>query len=82
MQNELDLFNHVVIIVGMKLETYLKKNGIRPGQFAKKAGMSAMAVSRYLRGRRPSFSGLVKIEKATDGQVTMKDFIKATVKKK
>lgn len=74
----LDNLIHVVIIENMKLKEYLKENGIRQKQFAKLAGITELAVHRYIKGdRKPDCESLVKIKEATGGKVDAEDFVNA-----
>lgn len=62
----------------MKLETYLKLHGMTQEEFATKAHLSQASVSRILgrktSSQRPGWDALVKIYKATNGEVTANDF--------
>jgi predicted transcriptional regulator len=70
----------------MRLATYLKEVGMEPIHFAVKLGVSQNTIYRYLRGAMPTVRNLSKIIRATDGKVTMDDFIhdsqSATILKK
>ncbi|WP_277657219.1 helix-turn-helix domain-containing protein [Seleniivibrio woodruffii] len=59
----------------MKLEHYIEINhGGNRSEFARRANMHPMNVSRYLRGRIPDRDNLEKIRIATNGQVAYSDF--------
>jgi transcriptional regulator with XRE-family HTH domain len=59
----------------MKLQDYLKKQGISFRQFAKEIGVSHTLISRYCsKERTPSMGTAKKIHNATKGKVTYKDF--------
>lgn len=60
----------------MKLHDYLTSKNITPARFAGQIGVSHVSVTRYLAGtRRPVWTVLRRIVKATDGQVTANDFM-------
>lgn len=54
------------------IEKYHKGNG---SEFARKADLSVMNVSRYVRGAVPSAENLQKIMTATKGKVGINDFL-------
>jgi transcriptional regulator with XRE-family HTH domain len=61
----------------MKLRDWLKKRwkGTKE-EFAQKIGVSLMALNRYERGiRQPRLDIAIRIEKATNGEVTVEDLI-------
>lgn len=64
-------------IAAMDLRYYIK-HVARETQtaFAKRIGVSQMAISHYVTGRRiPSTRVLSRIQEATGGQVTLNDFV-------
>lgn len=66
----------------MKLAKYLSDKEIPQAEFAKKIGVTQVAVSRYAQElRTPSLHTIWAIEKATKGAVTAKDW-PAPVRKK
>lgn len=59
----------------MKLAKYLSAQAIPQAVFAKKIGVTQVAVSRYVQElRTPSLRLIFAIEKATKGAVTPKDW--------
>lgn len=59
----------------MKLAKYLSDNDIPQAVFAKKIGVTQVAVSRYVQElRTPSLRLIFAIEKLTKGAVTPKDW--------
>jgi DNA-binding transcriptional regulator YiaG len=62
----------------MKLDEYLKANGITAETFAKDVGHSVFAVGKWRRGERvPRNDVLTLIKKITKGKVTADDFSQA-----
>lgn len=62
----------------MLLASYLKKHGESPADFARRVAKSRATISRLLDGsRQPSPELAYDIDKATRGQVTMYDFLRA-----
>ena len=60
----------------VRLDQYLKTNGLNCGQFAKLIGVSRNAVYYWSIGkRRPSVENTIAIEQITDRQVTARDFM-------
>jgi len=60
----------------MKLETWLARQGLSHTQFAKQLGTSQRLVSYWISGRHtPRLIAVARIEKATKGAVTMRDFV-------
>lgn len=60
----------------MKLSDYLKENRIIAAEFARKIGVTTMAVSYWVNGKRmPEPEHIVKIYKETDGMVDANSFI-------
>jgi len=60
----------------MKLKKYLEENGIKKSFFAKKIGVDPTHFSRWLNGSTiPRLDYILKIEEATDGLVTSKDWM-------
>jgi len=59
----------------MQLITYLEENKISQRSFAKMIGVQPLAVNRYIKGKRtPKPEILLRIEHATEGKVTIRDF--------
>ena len=62
--------------VKMKLEKYLKKQGISIREFSRMTKISASGICRYISGQRtPTLKTIKKISSATNGEVTTEDFI-------
>lgn len=62
----------------MKLETYLRQNGVSHAAFAEQIGTSQAAVSRYASGARiPRPAQMARIASATGGAVSANDFMMA-----
>ena len=60
----------------MKLKSYLKKNKTTQTKFAEISGVKRCLLSTYITGcRYPSYRTALKIEKATNGEVTVLDMI-------
>jgi transcriptional regulator with XRE-family HTH domain len=60
----------------MTLADYLKKAGMKHGEFASRIGVSQAAVTRYATGKRvPRRSIMRKIAEETRGKVTADDFM-------
>ncbi len=60
-----------------KLREYIEKNGLRKDFFAKKIGTTGTTLSSWLHGKtQPKIRFAIKIEKATDGFVKVKDWLK------
>jgi DNA-binding transcriptional regulator YdaS (Cro superfamily) len=60
----------------MKLKDYLFENNIDTKDFAKTVGTNKCYLSSCINRKRPFGRGLAsRIEKATDGQVTMKELM-------
>jgi transcriptional regulator with XRE-family HTH domain len=65
-----------MVLGGMKLQQFLDLNNISRADFAKVIGVSEVAITRYVGGRRmPRPELLVKIKEATNGAVTPNDFL-------
>ena len=58
----------------MTLDSYLKKAGVKPPEFAKTLGVRLTTVYRYLSGRVPETSVMKRIIEVTSGEVTPNDF--------
>lgn len=59
----------------MKLQIYLEERGISQVFFAKKIGVNPTHLSRWIGGKAtPRLNYILKIEEATDGLVTSKDW--------
>jgi DNA-binding transcriptional regulator YdaS (Cro superfamily) len=64
------------MLPAMNLAKYLRANKIRPSAFAQTVGVANSNVLRWLAGKhRPSLTSMAAIERATQGEVTMRDFI-------
>lgn len=62
----------------MKLRAYLREQGIKTEDFAKRLKVSKSAVAMWERGERmPRRDALARIAKITDGEVTANDFAEA-----
>jgi len=60
----------------MKLQNWLKEKGFSKAEFARKIGVSRHALYLYLKGKRqPRLDIALRIEEATNGEVTVKDLI-------
>jgi transcriptional regulator with XRE-family HTH domain len=60
----------------MKLQQFLDQNNISRADFARAVGVSEVAITRYVGGKRmPRTDLLVKIREATKGAVTADDFL-------
>ena len=59
----------------MKLKEYLYANSEGIQEFALRAGIDRMTISKILRGTKPAIKTIGKIIKATGGKVTEKDLI-------
>lgn len=76
----LDMHMHLMHLYGMKLETYLKKNGMTDAAFGERIGVSQSQVSRIRRGLSwPSKDVLTSIAEVTGNAVTANDIIEATL---
>ncbi|MDB5733182.1 MAG: hypothetical protein JWQ03_3077 [Variovorax sp.] len=64
----------------MQLATYLSQRSISLGEFARQIGArNARTVQRYTKhGRIPSGQMLAQIHRATNGLVTVEDFLPST----
>lgn len=61
----------------MKLDDYLNKHGITEAAFAALIGVNQSSVNRMRKGLiRPDISTLKRIVEATDGNVTLDDFLR------
>lgn len=58
----------------MRLDAYLNARGITPAAFARKLKVSRQSVHGYLDGSEPLMKMARKIEKVTDGEVTLYDW--------
>ena len=66
----------------MRLDQYLKINGLNPGQFAKLVGVSRSCVHYWLIGRsRPTVQNTIAIEQITGRQVTARDIMAVLARK-
>lgn len=64
----------------MKLEEYLSSNNLTQLKFSASAGISNVHLGRLIKGRHlPSIPMIKKIEKATNGKVTINDFLREKV---
>lgn len=60
----------------MKLTEYLSKHDIDAKAFSEMTGIPHVTIWRIITGKNPpKLDNLVRIEKATHGKVTYKDFI-------
>jgi transcriptional regulator with XRE-family HTH domain len=60
----------------MKFGAYLKREKITTTDFAARIGVTHASVVRYVHGQRtPRIQVIDRIERATNGEVTMKDFL-------
>lgn len=60
----------------MRLDVYLKKNGLTDEEFGSLVGLSQSYVNRLRRGEgRPSLGALERIRDRTSGEVTADDFM-------
>ena len=59
----------------MKLKDYFIKSRVTPTEFAENHDISVTSIYKYLRGKKPRFETARKIEKWTNGQVTVEDLI-------
>lgn len=63
----------------MDLQTYLKNNNLTRPEFARRIGVSQVAVHRYInRERTPRPQQMASIVKETGGCVTPNDFLSVT----
>ncbi len=61
----------------IKLHEYFEKTGIMKAFFAKKINTSPATLSAWLHGKsKPKIDQALRIEKATDGFVKIKDWLK------
>ena len=58
----------------MTLAEYIQARGISPAEFGSRIGISQAAIWRYMHGRVPSSSIMVKILNETGAHVTPNDF--------
>lgn len=59
----------------MKLEDYLDKYIISPVSFAEECKISKSSVYSYINGNKPHKRTALKIQKHTNGEVTVKDLL-------
>ena len=60
----------------MSLKSFIERSGLKPAQFARKAGISKSYLSEILAGeRRPSPQLAEKIAKATKGEVSAESLV-------
>ncbi len=60
----------------MKLAQFIKDTNLTHAEFARRIGVSQVAVTRYVRGERvPRPAEMRSIVRETDGQVTPNDFL-------
>lgn len=53
-----------------RLAAYIERQGIRPGEFASRAGLHPSSVSLWMHAkRRPGLDHAMAIEKATNGEI-------------
>ncbi|WP_240579248.1 helix-turn-helix domain-containing protein [Ochrobactrum sp. A-1] len=61
-----------------KLKAYLKDHGLTHKAFGDAVGVTQAAVNRYVNGVRfPTRTVIIKIETATNGEVTVADWYQA-----
>jgi transcriptional regulator with XRE-family HTH domain len=64
----------------MDLTTYLERHGETISAFARRTGTTRQAMWRYVKGKRlPPAPVLLRIEQATEGQVTTSDLARQFV---
>jgi transcriptional regulator with XRE-family HTH domain len=60
----------------MRLDTYLSEHGITEAAFAERIGVNQSSVNRMRKGLiRPDIATLSRIVEATEGKVTLEDFL-------
>jgi transcriptional regulator with XRE-family HTH domain len=57
-----------------KLRCFMDTHGINAREFAEMAGVSPATISRLLHGKSPTVDNAIKIENATGGFVSVKDW--------
>ena len=60
----------------MKLQKFLKKNGLKYSPWAVKNRLSPSTIYRFLNGENISIKNALLIQKATKGEVTLQDMFK------
>lgn len=71
----LDTVYRPAIMARMTLAEYLEAEGLKPTQFAQALGAEPSTVTRMVHGERgPSLDMALRIEAATDGKVTVRDW--------
>lgn len=60
----------------MNLKQYIEKNRLDPVAFAVQVGISVSTIYRYMRGGASHRNTAYRIEKATQGLVTVEEMIK------
>jgi DNA-binding transcriptional regulator YdaS (Cro superfamily) len=66
----------MVHIGGMTLLEYLRAKGLKPDAFAEAIGETENIVRKWAyRQRQPSLPNAIKIQDATDGQVTARELL-------
>lgn len=65
----------------MKLKDYIDKYLVTKSRFARAAGLEFYQVNNAYKGNLPSLPVALKIENATDGVVTVRDFLSDEMKK-
>lgn len=63
-----------MVICPVKLDTWIKKNSIRPSDLAGELKVTTMALWRYRRGRVPAPEIMRRVVKRTKGVVQPNDF--------
>ena len=66
----------------MKLKKYLKDNDISINAFSKKTSLARPTIVRAMEGKEIYLSCACRIEKATKGEVTLKDLMPTKLKSK
>ncbi len=59
----------------MTLKRWLTRHRVSQSQFARDAGITQSAISKYVNGeRQPNIDQALAIERATDGQVSVEEW--------
>ena len=64
------------IIENMRLHIYIKREKIKPADFARKIGVTERSIYNYMRGKTPRIDTARKIEKVSKGRVTFLELLK------
>lgn len=77
MHKMLDMHMHAMHFDGMKLDQYLSENSLTDAAFAAQVEMSQSQINRLKRGlSQPSWVAVTAIDKASNGQVSAKDWMR------